>query len=92
VADSTGGHIRILADLMAYELKHNPDGQVQFAPDGTPYDALSNPFSMTATSWGLLVADGGANDVLKVDPRTGRISTYFVPPTAKTPVRSRTHR
>jgi hypothetical protein len=85
VADANGGHVRVLADLMAYELKHNPDGQVQFAPDGTPYDALSNPFSMTATSWGLLVADGGANDVLRVDPRTGKVSTYFVPPTAKTP-------
>jgi hypothetical protein len=70
---------------MAYELKHNPDGQVQFGPDGNPYDALSNPFSLTDTPWGLLVADGGANDVLRVDPRTGRVSTYFVPPTAKTP-------
>jgi hypothetical protein len=29
--------------------------------------------------------DGGANDVLWVNPRTGRISTFFVPPTAKTP-------
>lgn len=85
VADRNGGHVRVLADLMAYELAHNPDGQVQFGPDGAPYDALSNPFSMTATSWGLLVADGGANDVLKVDPPTGRVSTYFVPPTAKTP-------
>jgi hypothetical protein len=47
--------------------------------------ALSNPFSLTDSPWGLLVADGGANDVLRVDPRTGRISTYFVPPTAKTP-------
>jgi DNA-binding beta-propeller fold protein YncE len=84
VADSHGGHLRVLADLMAYELKHNPDGQTQFGPDGIPYDALSNPFSMTATKWGLLVADGGANDVLRVDPRTGKISTYFVPPTAKT--------
>ncbi len=84
-ADSQGGHVRVLADFKAYELAHNPDGQVQFAPNGTPYDALSNPFSMTASSWGLLVADGGANDVLRVDPSTGTIATYFVPPTAKTP-------
>ena len=34
---------------------------------------------------GLLVADGGANDVLRVNPRTGKVSTFFVPPTAKTP-------
>lgn len=84
VADRSGKHVRVLADLMAYELRRNPDRQVQFKPDRTPYDALSNPFSMIATRWGLLIADGGANDVLRVDPRTGRISTFFVPPTAKT--------
>jgi len=85
VADRNGKHVRVLADLMAYELKYNPDKQVQFNEKGEPYDALSNPFSMVATKWGLLIADGGANDVLRVDPRTGRISTFFVPPTAKTP-------
>jgi hypothetical protein len=85
VANKNGTGVRVLADLMAYELKHNPDGQVQFGPNGQPYDALSNPFSMIYTKWGLLVADGGANDVLRVNPRTGRISTFFVPPTAKTP-------
>ena len=85
VANRDGTGVRVLADLMAYELENNPDGQVQFDPSGQPYDALSNPFSMTYTRWGLLVADGGANDVLRVDPRTGAISTYFVPPTAKTP-------
>jgi DNA-binding beta-propeller fold protein YncE len=84
VANKNGSGVRVLADLMAYELKHNPDGQAQFDSTGAPYDALSNPFSLTDTPWGLLVADGGANDVLRVDPRTGRISTYFVPPTAKT--------
>nr|WP_296067521.1 ScyD/ScyE family protein [uncultured Actinoplanes sp.] len=85
VADKDGGHVRVLADLMKYELKHNPDGQKQFDASGKPYDALSNPFSMTYTKWGLLVADGGANDVLRVDPYSGKISTFFVPPTAKTP-------
>jgi hypothetical protein len=72
VANKDGTGVRILADLMAYELKNNPDGQIQFAADGTPFDALSNPFSMTYTKWGLLVADGGANDVLRVNPRTGK--------------------
>lgn len=85
VANENGTGVRVLADLMAYELKYNPDGQVQFDPSGQPYDALSNPFSMTYTKWGLLIADGGANDVLRVDPSTGKVSTYFVPPTAKTP-------
>ena len=85
VANKDGTGVRVLADLMAYELKNNPDGQVQFDPSGAPFDALSNPFSMIYTKWGLLIADGGANDVLKVDPRTGKISTFFVPPTAKTP-------
>ena len=85
VARSDGSGVRVLADLMKYELRHNPDGQARVDPDtGAPYDALSNPFSMIATRWGLLVADGGANDVLRVNPRTGRVSTFFVPPTART--------
>jgi hypothetical protein len=77
------GHgTKVIADLLKYELAHNPDGQVQLV-DGKPVDALSNPFSMTMSPWGLLVADGGANDVLKVNPRTGKVSTFFVPPTVK---------
>ena len=71
-----------IADLLDWELKHNPDGQVQFV-DGKPVDALSNPFAMTSYWGGLLVADGGANDVIKVNPWTGRRSTFFVPPTVK---------
>lgn len=82
-ANADGSHVRVLADLMKYELKHNPDGQVQFVK-GKPVDALSNPFGITSTKWGLLVADGGANDVLRIDPVTGKVSTYFVPPTVKT--------
>jgi hypothetical protein len=80
--DYKGGHVKVIADLMKYELKHNPDGQVQFV-NGQPVDALSNPFSMTWSRFGLFVADGGANDVLKVNPRTGHVSTFFVPPTVK---------
>jgi hypothetical protein len=78
-----GKHVTVLANLLRYERKHNPDGQKQFAPDGTPYDALSNPFAMTWSRFGLFVADGGANDVLKVNPRTGKVTTFFVPPTVK---------
>lgn len=80
--DYQGHGTKVIADLLKHELAHNPDGQVQFV-DGEPVDALSNPFSMTMTPWGLLVADGGANDVLKVNPRTGRVSTFFAPPTVK---------
>jgi len=80
--DYRGGHATVIADLMKYELAHNPDGQVQFV-DGKPVDALSNPFAMTWSRFGLFVADGGANDVLKVNPRTGRVSTFFAPRTYK---------
>lgn len=74
-----GSNVKVIANLLRYELKHNPDGQVQLV-DGQPVDALSNPFAMTWSRFGLFVADGGANDVLRIDPRTGRVSTFFVPP------------
>jgi sugar lactone lactonase YvrE len=77
-----GGPVLKTIDLLAYELKHNPDGQVQFV-DGQPVDALSNPYSVLAQDDRVLVADAGANDVLAVDKDSGRISTFFVPPTVK---------
>jgi len=80
--DYRGRHVKVIADLMRYELRHNPDGQKQFV-NGQPVDALSNPFSMTWSRFGLFVADGGANDVLRINPRTGHVSTFFVPPTVK---------
>ena len=81
-----GGRPRQLADLLAYELKHNPDGQTQFGPDGQPLDALANPFYVIkdrSKNGFVLVADGGANAVLRVD-RKGKVSTFFVPPTINT--------
>jgi hypothetical protein len=80
--DYRGKHVKVIANLMRYELKHNPDGQVQFVK-GQPVDALSNPFAMTWSKFGLFVADGGANDVLHVNPRTGKVHTFFVPKTVK---------
>ncbi len=72
------------ADLLAYELKANPDKQIQFGADGKPVDALSNPYFILPDRHGfLLVADAGGNDVLKVS-RTGKVSTLFVPPTVRT--------
>jgi len=80
------GKVTVFADLLAHELRYNPDGQTQFGPDGAPLDALSNPFSLLAEKGrhgGVLVADGGANAVLRVSSK-GRVSTFFVPPTVNT--------
>jgi hypothetical protein len=74
---------RVLANLLRYELKKNPDRQKQFDKNKQPYDTLSNPFAMTKFWGGLLVADGGGNDVILVNPRTGHPRTFFVPPTVK---------
>jgi DNA-binding beta-propeller fold protein YncE len=81
VVAKPGGKIVKRYDLLAYELKHNPDGQKQFADDGkTPLDALSNPFAVHVQEHRILVADAGANDVLSIDRHSGRIHTFFVPP------------
>ncbi|WP_432506286.1 ScyD/ScyE family protein [Kineococcus arenarius] len=73
---------RPLADLAAYELAENPDGQRQFGDDGAPLDALSNPFAVLGGRGHgaayAYVADAGANAVLAVD-RHGTVSTFFVP-------------
>ncbi|WP_195909163.1 ScyD/ScyE family protein [Microlunatus sp. Gsoil 973] len=76
-----GGTPRLFADLLAYELANNPDGQIQFDQNGEPTDSLSNPYFVIKDRRHhgfLLVADAGANDVLAVD-RRGRVSTFFVP-------------
>jgi len=77
-----------VADLQAYELENNPDGQLQFDPEtGEPLDALSNPFGLGVAPDGrsVYVADGGANDVLHVTP-DGEVTTFFVPPVVTTGV------
>ena len=79
--DPRTGKVREIANLLDYELKRNPDGQVQFDADHQPYDTLSNPFAMHRSRYGLFVADGGGNDVLRVDPHSGKVHTFFVPPT-----------
>ncbi len=81
------GSTRLVADLTAYELANNPDGQTQFDPTtGAPLDSLSNPFSVIADRRGfVLVADAGANDVLRVS-RSGEVSTFFAPPVITTGV------
>jgi hypothetical protein len=75
-----GGKILETYDLLAYELEHNPDGQPQFAENGTPFEALSNPFAVQVQRHRILVADAGANALLAIDRKSGEISTLFVPP------------
>lgn len=68
-------------DLLDHELENNPDGQLQFDPDTKePIETLSNPFSVLAQHHRVLVSDAGANAVLSVDLRSGKVSTFFVPP------------
>ena len=77
------GEIKVVADLEAYELANNPDGQRHFGDDGVPLDSVSNPFYVLTRPGGVLVADGGANDVLSVSA-AGEIRTLFVPPLVTT--------
>ena len=70
---------KTFADLLAYELKYDPDNQTQST--GPEDDTLSNPYFVVkskAKNGFLLVADAGANDILAVS-RKGKVSTYFVP-------------
>jgi hypothetical protein len=72
------------ADLGAFELAKNPDGQDQNNPEFP--DALSNPFSVVpdrSHRGFAIVADGGANDVLRVDAK-GKVTAFFVPPVVTT--------
>ncbi|QXG76360.1 ScyD/ScyE family protein [Modestobacter sp. L9-4] len=80
VVAEPGGEVLQTIDLLAYELAANPDGQLQFGPDGAPVDALSNPYAVLAQGRRVLVADAGANAVLSVDRHSGEVSTFFVPP------------
>src|SRR5687768_5636510 len=79
VADADGEIVETY-DLLEYELENNPDEQPQFAEDGTPFDALSNPFAVQVQEDRILVADAGAHALLAIDRESGEISTLFVPP------------
>lgn len=63
-----------LADLLAFEVENNPDGQDPNAPD-----SQSNPYSVLALHDRVIVADAGANDLLVV--RQGHVRTLTVFPT-----------
>ena len=64
-----GGHKRVVADLLDYEEAHNPAGGVL---ESDPYGILRRPHAS-------IVADAGANDLLKVGDH-GHISTLAVFP------------
>ena len=77
-----GEKAKMFANLLDHELRRNPDGQTQFDENKRPLDALSNPYFLLrdrGRKGFLLVADAGANAVLKVS-RRGKVSTFFVPP------------
>jgi len=72
------GNVRRVADLGAYEARHDPDkGQPTAEVD-------SNPFSVDASgSGGILVTDSGGNALLRVSP-SGQVRTVAVFPFAQT--------
>jgi hypothetical protein len=67
------GGVNPIADLGAFEAKHNPDG----------HEVESNPYSVLALRNGELVADAAGNDVLFVDKR-GHIRVFHVFPNVTT--------
>ncbi|WP_409332128.1 ScyD/ScyE family protein [Trujillonella humicola] len=87
VVTEVDGDVLARCDLLAYELFANPDGQSQFVDDDPalgPVDSLSNPFAVLVQHRRILVADAGANTVLSIDRRTGRIQPFFEPPVITT--------
>jgi DNA-binding beta-propeller fold protein YncE len=84
IVASERGRVLERYDLLEYELRNNPDGQQQFdtveGVECTSVDTLSNPFAVHVDSHRILVADAGANAVLAIDRKRGKISTFFVPP------------
>lgn len=62
------GETTQVADLWAFENENNPDGFVK----------ESHPYGVAVHDGALLVADAGANDLLRVDPATGEVSLVAV--------------
>ncbi|MEO5858906.1 MAG: ScyD/ScyE family protein [Pyrinomonadaceae bacterium] len=69
------GKVRFSEDIAGYELENNPDG---FVPD-------SNPYGMATVAGGVIIADAGGNDLLKVEAN-GNISTLAVFPRVNRPI------
>ncbi|HEX4812341.1 MAG TPA: ScyD/ScyE family protein [Nonomuraea sp.] len=80
LAYATPAGLRPFADLAAFETTANPDGGAGFA------GLWSHPYAALADGDGFLVADAGANALLRVD-RHGAVSVVavFPPQTVTTP-------
>jgi hypothetical protein len=66
-----------VADLLAWELAHNPDGQPH-----NDDDAWSNPYAVLALPGRVLVADAAANDIIEVRSN-GAMRTLAVFPVSR---------
>ncbi|MCW2622442.1 MAG: hypothetical protein JWL64_2044 [Frankiales bacterium] len=75
-----GGAFEEIADLLKFELDHNPDGQPQ--QGYTQPDAISNPYAVLPVGDVVLVADAAGNDILRVT-RGGTVSTLTALPVSK---------
>lgn len=65
------GEVKPVADLLAYEIANNPDGQ--------PQDGDSNPYAVLALPGRTLVADAAGNDIVEIRA-DGRMRTLTVLP------------
>ena len=73
------GKSKRVADLLAFEKAHNPDGQKQCT--GNNCDELSNAYYLLRTSRSqVLVADAGANDIVSFNPQTAKLHLFHVFP------------
>jgi len=67
------GASSVLADVLEFERANNPGGeQGESGIDSNPWRLVPGPNGM------IYVSDAGGNDVLKLDPGTGELSTYAV--------------
>lgn len=71
--DPNTGAIKLIADISANELAHNPQAVVPHRPDSDPYGIT------LGSDKNLYVTDAAGNDLYLVDPTTGayRIVTHF---------------
>ncbi len=95
IIDDDGRH-RTVGDFAALETDHNPDGGVRYGfkdlpapcaallPPEIPADYTgevdSHPYGITVSGHTAYVADAGANSVVSVDTKTGKLKTVAVLP------------
>lgn len=66
--DIESGERIVVADLIEWEITHNPD----------PMEVFSNPYGMCLVDGIAYVADAAGNSIIAVDTATGDISTFAV--------------